>query len=231
MKKNNINNSYTRFYERNKQDLKVYPTEFVVRIFKANYPNLDFDIEKGSKVLDLGFGDGRNTAFLIEQGYDTFGIEITNDIVMLVKERLDGLNLKYKDLKVGRNNEIPFEDNFFDAILGCHVSYYLDDDTTFDDNLKEFARVLKPGGWFISSFITTETYMMPGATSLDEDYHYVVWSDPYQNRNGHKFVAFENFNQIEEIFSNDFKRFSFASAFNNYFGIDERLFWVVCQKK
>ena len=59
-----INNNYEKYY--NKKDyVNIYPTEFVVRTFLAHYPNLNFDKpKKGSSILDIGFGDGRNTAFL-----------------------------------------------------------------------------------------------------------------------------------------------------------------------
>lgn len=230
-KPDDIDKSYTNFYERHKSKAKVYPTEFVVRTFLAKYPGLDFEPIEGGKILDLGFGDGRNMSFLIEQGYQTYGVEITQAIVDLVQERLRELKLKSKELKVGKNHNIPFEDELFDMILGCHVSYYCDNDTSFKDNLNEFVRLLKPGGWFISSFITTETYMMENCTHAKEDHHYIVWSDPYKNRNAHKFIAFENFQQIEDQLTDKFHRFSFGNGFNNYYGIDEKVLWVVCQKK
>ena len=65
--KSKINSSYTSFYE-SKNPKKVYPTEFVVRTFLGKYPALNLELKSGFKVLDIGFGDGRNTAFLIEQG-------------------------------------------------------------------------------------------------------------------------------------------------------------------
>ncbi len=36
--------------------------------------------------------------------------------------------------------------------------------------------------------------------------------------------------EIEEYCSPLFKNFSFGSADNDYYGISERVFWVVCQK-
>ena len=73
-----INNKYTEFYN-NITAKYVYPTEFVVRTFLANYPNLNYQKPiKGDRVLDIACGDGRNTRFLCEQGYDVYGTEITN---------------------------------------------------------------------------------------------------------------------------------------------------------
>lgn len=77
----------------------------------AKYPALKLTLKSNSKVLDLGFGDGRNTAFLIEQGYEVYGIEITKEIVDLTAKRLANLGLS-ATLKIGRNRDIPFEDDF-----------------------------------------------------------------------------------------------------------------------
>ena len=66
-----LNSSYTKHYSA-RNPIMVYPTEFVVRIFLGKYPNLNFENKpsKEDKVLDLGFGDCRNTVFLCQQGFD-----------------------------------------------------------------------------------------------------------------------------------------------------------------
>ncbi len=222
-----INSDYTQFYKSRNPD-RVYPTEFVVRTFLAKYPGLKLNLEAGSKVLDLGFGDARNTMFLIEQGYDVHGIEISQEIVDLSMVRLSKFGMK-ADLKVGRNSAIPYTDEYFDIVLGCHVSYYCDDGQSFEDNLKEFARVLKPRAWFITSLPMRESYIFDGAEELS-DGCLRIHKDPYNNRIGYKLKAFRSPEEISQELSPYFDNFSFASAQNNYYGIDERLYWVVCQK-
>ena len=223
----NINKKYTEFYT-SRNPTKVYPTEFVVRIFLATYPHLSFTKKEGAKVLDLGFGDGRNTVFLCEQGYDVSGVEITPEIVSLTQKRLQNLNLN-ADLKVGRNSQIPFKDEAFDILLACHSSYYCDENETFADNQKEIARVLKTGGWFITSLPDINTYIFKDAERL-ENGHVRIKNDPYKNREDYKMIAFGNTDQIKDTLAPHFENFSFGKADNNYFGIDERVFWVVCQK-
>jgi len=224
----NINEHYTDFYVSRNPD-KVYPTEFVVRTFLAKYPNLNITIKPGSKVLDLGFGDARNTMFLIDKGFDVSGIEITDDIVKLSENRLMKHGVK-ADLRVGRNSKIPFDDKYFDIVLGCHVSYYCDEGENFSDNVKEFARVLKPGGYFITSLPMTTSYIFNGAEQLNDGCMRIN-KDPYNNRIGYKLRAFVNEDEIETELSSHFENFSIGSAQNNYYGIDERLYWVTCQKK
>ncbi len=102
-----INSSYERYYSARIRP-KVYPTEFVVRTFLANYPKLNFKKpEPGNEILDMGFGDGRNTAFLCDCGFSVSGVEITQEIVNQATKRLATLGYT-PDLRVGRNSNIPF---------------------------------------------------------------------------------------------------------------------------
>ena len=106
---NNINSNYERHYA-GRTNLKVYPTEFVVRTFLANYPHLNLKKPiPGNTILDVGFGDGRNTAFLCDCGLTVSGIEITQGIVDQTRTRLSKLG-HTPDLRVGRNSSIPFEE-------------------------------------------------------------------------------------------------------------------------
>jgi ubiquinone/menaquinone biosynthesis C-methylase UbiE len=225
---NNINKNYTNFYKEKKKK-NIYPTEFVVRTFLASYPELDVLHKEGDKVLDIGFGDGRNSIFLANEGYSVYGIEITSEIVNMCIERFsdDGLNGVFK---VGRNNNIPFKNSFFDTILACHSSYYLDRSDSFEINLLEISRVLKKNGYFITSLPNNNSYVLKDGVQYD-DGSIQVKKDPYNNRNGCRLQSFKNIDEIEKKFSSLFHNFSFGFGHNNWYGIDEQVFWVVCQKK
>lgn len=83
-----IDNNYTKFYK-NKNHIFLYPTEFVVRTFLASYPELDMKkLPVKSKILDVGCGDGRNAVFLLEQGFEVYGTEITEEICSHTEERI-----------------------------------------------------------------------------------------------------------------------------------------------
>jgi len=224
----NINSKYERYYAQ-RLNAKVYPTEFVVRTFLANYPNLKFNKPApGNKILDIGFGDGRNTAFLCDCGLTVSGIEITEGIVEQTRSRLFKLGHS-PDLRVGRNSSIPFEDGEFDYILACHCCYYCDEGQTLRDNLKEYSRVLKKDGFLIASVANKLSYIFKNSKQLP-DGSMLIMKDPYNNRDGYRLHAFSTSADIEKYFSSYFKNFSFGSADNDYYGISERLFWVVCQK-
>ena len=224
-----IDNSYERFYAE-RSGLRVYPTEFVVRSFLANYPGLRFDKPgPGSRVLDMAFGDGRNTVFLCEQGYAVSGVEITEGIVRQTTDRLNKLGLQ-ADLRVGRNSRIPFDSQSFDYVLACHCCYYCDEGETFADNMAEYARVMKPGAWLVASVASRSSYIFDQAEAL-EDGSLRIQADPYGNRDGYRLHAFSDQSQLQAYLSPWFEHFSFGFADNDYYGVSERLYWVVCQKR
>ncbi|SDW04970.1 class I SAM-dependent methyltransferase [Thiocapsa roseopersicina] len=222
-----IDSKYEQFYAQ-RTGTRVYPTEFVVRTFLATYPGLSFQKPRaGDRVLDVGFGDGRNSVFLCEQDFGVAGIEITEGIVEQTGNRLKRLGYT-ADLRVGRNTAIPFDDGYFDYILACHCCYYCDDGETFADNLAEYSRVLKPGGWLVASVANSGSYIFNDAVEL-EDGSYRIHNDPYGSREGYRLHAFANQDDVRRYFSRWFRNFSFGSADNDYYGISERVFWVVCQ--
>jgi SAM-dependent methyltransferase len=223
-----IDASYERYYAK-RTAARVYPTEFVVRTFLASYPGLRLrKPAPGDAILDVGFGDGRNTAFLCEQGLAVSGIEITAGIVEQTRERLARLG-HAADLRVGRNSRIPFGDETFDYILACHCCYYCDEGETFDNNMREYARVLRKGGYLVASVASRDSYIFAGATALP-DGSFVIRADPYGNRNGYRLHAFAKRDEIERYMAPRFSEFSFGFADNDYYGIEERVHWVVCRK-
>lgn len=224
-----IDSSYELFYAQ-RASRRVYPTEFVVRTFLANYPTLKFRKPvAGDHVLDIAFGDGRNTVFLCDYGYSVCGIEITDGIVRQTSERLARLGHK-ADLRVGRNTNIPFGDGYFDYVLACHCCYYCDEGESFADNMKEYARVMKSGSWLVASIASRDSYIFNDAIPQD-DGSLRIQADPYRNRDGYRLQAFSSKEQIEAYLSPWFEHFSFGVADNDYYGVSERLFWVVCKKR
>ena len=217
--------NWSRFYGA-RTHRYVYPTEFVVRTFLSDYPHLEFEKPKeGSTVLDVACGDGRNTAFLCNMGLSVSAVEISDEIVSQTRLRMESLGHEV-DARVGRNSSLPYDDNTFDYLLACHCCYYCDPDETIVHNLKEYARVVKPGGGIVASVADAGSYIFKKSLKL-ADGTSLIEGDPYGNRDGCRLQSFCSVDAVASVFSMFLEGLSFGRAQNDYYGVDERVFWVV----
>lgn len=218
-------------YYKERQIPEVYPVEFVVRTFLGHYKNLKLDKSKfaASRILDLGYGDGRNMPLLHNLQFKIFGVEISNEINKIVRNRLQKLAIP-AELRSGHNTNIPFPSLFFQYVLACHSCYYISEGETFYDNLKEINRVLSSNGIFICSLPHCDSYILEGADILPNG-HYRIKKDPYKLRNNIIFRAFSNEEEIKEAFNDYFLDLRIGFCDDNFYGIHQRVWIVTCWKK
>jgi ubiquinone/menaquinone biosynthesis C-methylase UbiE len=102
-------------------------------------------IEKGKKVLVVGCGTGFSACFLAKKlGCSVVGVDIAQVSVKKSNDRAKQENVDGRvKFQIGDAHNLTFKDNTFDAVITEFVSMFLDKDKAF----KEFARVLKPGGF------------------------------------------------------------------------------------
>lgn len=96
----------------------------------------------GCSVLDLGCGGGRNSHFLAQQGFEVYGMDISETAVDLCRKRFEKFNLK-GSFKQGDFTSIPLEDSFFQGIV-CIAAI---DHVTLsgaEAAVREMRRILKP---------------------------------------------------------------------------------------
>ena len=198
--------------------MHLYPNEFVIRTMLGTYPNLTLvrDYE-GKKLLDLGFGDGRNLPLFRNMGVEIFGVEPNLDVCRMVEERVAPAGIDC-DLRVGENSHIPFDDSFFDYVVASHSVYYVSKGETFRDNVREVTRVLKPGGWFVASLPDPDNAVLKDAEPL-ADSHLRITSDPFGLRNGTIFWAPRSRSEIQEMFAEEYDELSTATFRDDWFGL------------
>ncbi len=238
MMKPDIKKEYTKFHLEKSSD-HLYPTEWVIRTMLGNYPELSLDRSnyRNAKILDLGFGDGRNFPLLNNCGLEIFGVETTEEVCSHVKEKFVERGVPV-NLKVGNNTEIPFTDNYFDFVLASSSMYYVDGKNTFDDNLKEVTRVLKPGGWLIANFIMRspnvdvidESFILDNCQWI-EDGHFIVKNDLYGIRNGYKMKCFNNQDDLSNTLGLYYQQIGIGSYFENHYGVQINGLISAAQKK
>ncbi len=208
----------------------LYPTEFLVRTMLGRYPALEMSREyAGRPLLDLGFGDGRNLLLFRNLGVDIYGVEPDPEVCRMVKERVEPEGIAC-DLRVGHNSAIPFDDAFFDFVVASHSIYYVCEGESFADNLRETARVLKPGGWLVATVPDLDNAVLEDSEDLKNG-HWRITSDPFDLRNGSIFWAARARNEITDALAPWFGTFSFATFRDDWYGLLVSGFVVVCQKR
>jgi ubiquinone/menaquinone biosynthesis C-methylase UbiE len=100
---------------------------------------------KGKRVLDIGCGTGRVIQMLREKGAKVVALDISEEMITATSR-------KFPDIEcvVGDSEELPFQDESFDIVLGLFWIVHLAD---LRPSFDEVYRVLKKGGRFILSNI------------------------------------------------------------------------------
>ena len=93
------------------------------------------------EVLDVGCGKGELALALCKNHNSVWGVDFSYNMVEICAQK--GL-----DVKIGKANNLPFDDNAFDVVTALGLIEYLKDDNSF---LSEAHRVLKPEGKLIVS--------------------------------------------------------------------------------
>lgn len=224
-----VKESYTEFHVSH-NPAHVYPSEWIIRTLLGSYSGLSLDKSKyaGAKILDVGFGDGRNWPLLSNASFDIYGVEITERIIALGRERAQKLGISVT-LKLGTNTSLPFEDNSFDYILASASCHYVDAGTSFLDNVREYWRVLKPSGTLIATVPESHCMIFLGCIELG-DGHVEIRNDPWGLRNGYTFKWFRSEEELKKAFSPYFDSFSIGRCCDNYYGDQINHFLLVCRK-
>jgi SAM-dependent methyltransferase len=97
-------------------------------------------IPQGGRILDVGFGSGRDLAYFSKQGYLAHGIDLVEEFVL--RARKEGLSAN-----VGNFHDLPFKEEF-DGIWACASLLHSDNLPLAFENL---SRALKVGGVFYLS--------------------------------------------------------------------------------
>ena len=105
------------------------------------------EVEPGAEILDCPTGFGRHALLLAAEGYRVTALDRSPTLLAEAESRRG--DSEWPRYVRGDYRDLPFEDASFDAVLNLFSSLgYLERDDDVDV-LREFRRVLRPGGALI----------------------------------------------------------------------------------
>lgn len=124
-------------------------------------------ITRDSKILDAGFGKGRNLEYFVKNNIDIHGIEQNKDLIPIVIEKIKNWNSSYPTNKFISCSveKMPYLDNEFDFIASVAVLHFAKSHQHFWDMLLEMLRVLKNGGILLFRMTSWHTFTLNNKTN------------------------------------------------------------------
>lgn len=143
-------------------DKKYNNEEYVFGKTPAKFLSLNYNyIPAGSRVLDMGMGEGRNAVFLARKGYKVTGVDISSVAVKKARLLAREFGVRINTVVASLNNH-RIQKNTLDAVV-CF--YYVDRSLN-----KRMVEWLKPGGVLIYESHTDNQRKVKGNESYDKRY-------------------------------------------------------------
>lgn len=161
-----------------------WPSENLIRMAKGTYIPGQTNDWRGKRVLDVGCGNGNNLVLFGTLGAQLFGTEIEASISTLAENKLASVGFS-SEVRVGTNREIPFDSGYFDCLVSWNVIHYETSDSNVRLGLREYARVLRPGGRLFLSTTGPRHDLIRGAERLGPRLRRIRHSSDFRNNELH----------------------------------------------
>jgi ubiquinone/menaquinone biosynthesis C-methylase UbiE len=98
---------------------------------------------RGRNVLECACGTGKLTTVLARQARSVRSFDISPESVRITTQRIEKEHLNNVQVEVASMEELPYEDESFDIVVGLFILHHLAD---LEQGIKQIFRVLRPGG-------------------------------------------------------------------------------------
>ena len=178
---------------------------------------------KNKKILDVGFGYGNNTLFFCSLNLKVSGVEINKKICKIAENNIKRYGFS-PNLKVGKNQKLPFKDNEFDYLVSWNVLHYEGNQTGIEKSIKEYSRVLKKNGRLIISTTGPQHKILKNSKTLGN--HQYLLNPPNDFRKGQTHFFFDFKNYINLFFSKHFNKIQIGRIQDHLF-TDTLDWWLI----
>lgn len=218
----------TNFYKLYKNRIKVYPSEYCLKFFNGNnkYKKI---IKKNKKILDIGFGDGRDLVLFDNLKMNVYGVEIHKKIVDEVKKNLFKMGIK-PNLSVGTNIKTIYKNNFFDFVFSASTSSYLENKNVSIDNIFSYIYSLcKKNAYFFGFILGHKSTIIKNSKKIKKNVFCLY--DNLKIRNKIFYYSFKNKEEVKKkLKRNKFKKIEVFESNLDWFGRKSQRFYFICRK-
>jgi ubiquinone/menaquinone biosynthesis C-methylase UbiE len=111
-----------------------------VSIYSKEYEIFESLVGKGSKIIDIGCGTGRDAEELIRRGFDYTGIDASKGMLKVARNRVKG-----GKFEIGDFYKLDFEDDTFDGFWAAASLFHVPK-KDIDKVVLEIKRIIKKDG-------------------------------------------------------------------------------------
>ena len=140
------------------------------------------NLDMGGRAMDAGCGNGRNSVYLSDMGWEVTAVDASPVAARLAREA--SLNCGFDELIQVQEAVLQGvwddDDSTYDLVVDSYVLCHYSEKAFTQNHLRQMARVLKPSGLAFTAFFSTddEYYQKVGQT-IDPSCNLVV--DPNNN--------------------------------------------------
>ncbi|MBS4534315.1 methyltransferase domain-containing protein [Clostridium sp. D2Q-14] len=160
--------------------------EFVDEIERKCAFNLFLPFE-GKRILDIGCGTGNYSIRLAKLGYEVVGIDISDEMLDIAKEKAKGkkLDIEFYNMDI---YDLKFDDNEFDGAFSMAAFEFVEDT---EKALDEIFRVIK-----------SEGQVLIGTINKDSNWGELYLSEDFQKNSVFKYAHFKTMGDFTRIYQN-----------------------------
>jgi ubiquinone/menaquinone biosynthesis C-methylase UbiE len=137
------------------------PDELVVNFIKL------LKKRKAGKILDLGCGAGRHIAYIAAQGFEVYGLDVSETGLKKTRERLKKRNLEAFLVKCDMKL-LPFMDSCFSAMICLNTIYHQRRDE-IQQTISEVHRTLNKNGLLLANFHSKRSHRYRCGIKVEEN--------------------------------------------------------------
>ncbi len=179
---------------------RLFPNEELLRFFGRNLFSIPKEERKKIKILETGCGSCANLWMSAHEGYDTYGLDLSEESLKLGKMRLDYWNTSANLICASMTN-IPLENSSMDIVFDIFSSNCLNLED-YQKFLSEVHRILKPNGLFFTYTPTIESDAYKNhapATLVDKRTLNGIYRNNSPFTNNHYPFRFDDLKELEKM--------------------------------